>query len=84
MSKELHQEFENLLVAEEPRRVCEAIAVAFDTLLTQLEEYCPLGGGRQLALARTKLEEACFFAKKASVLEAPARARRAAEEVTEP
>lgn len=39
------------------------IAKAFDTLLTELQEVCP--AGRELAIVTTKLEEACFFAKKA-------------------
>lgn len=39
-----------------------AIARDFDTLLASLEERGI--GGRYLAIVKTKLEEACFFAKK--------------------
>lgn len=38
------------------------IAVVFDNALEQLLDLVP--AGRNLAIVRTKLEEACFFAKK--------------------
>ena len=38
------------------------IATVFDTALEQLLDLVP--AGRNLAIVRTKLEEACFFAKK--------------------
>lgn len=40
----------------------QLIADVFDLALNQLEVLCV--PGRELALVRTKLEEACFFAKK--------------------
>ena len=39
------------------------IALVFDRALTSLINLCP--SGRHLAIVKTKLEEACFFAKKA-------------------
>ncbi len=41
----------------------KAIAIAFNQLLQQVEAMCP--AGRELAVAKTNLEQACFFAKKA-------------------
>jgi hypothetical protein len=40
----------------------QKIAQAFDTLLDELHTHCH--DGREFALVKTKLEEACFFAKK--------------------
>ncbi len=45
------------------------IALAFDDCLAVLEGVCP-SPSRELALVRTKLEEACFYAKKAMALDA--------------
>lgn len=41
-----------------------AVAELFDGLLTELESLWGVSTGREAALARTHLEEACFYAKK--------------------
>jgi hypothetical protein len=50
----------------------EDISRNFTKLLQFLEEVCPKG--REFAIARTKLEEASFYAKKSLVTEASNRA----------
>lgn len=41
-----------------------AVAELFDGLLTELETLWEPSTGREAALARTYLEQACFYAKK--------------------
>jgi hypothetical protein len=43
--------------------LAKGIATIFDASLSQLSTYCPVG--REWAIVKTKMEEACFFAKKA-------------------
>lgn len=48
-----------------PEGITKAIRIAedFTELLNRLSFYCP--NSREFSIAKTKLEEACFFAKKA-------------------
>lgn len=44
------------------------IANAFNDLLETLKEFCP-NNSREFSIVKTKLEEACFFAKKAMAMQ---------------
>jgi hypothetical protein len=59
----MHPQFAVHMLTDEGNAKAKEIAEAFDDCLTRLEVVCP--DGRHLALVRTKLEEACCFAKKA-------------------
>lgn len=59
----MHAAFQTHVLTEEGMAKARKIAEAFDRLTTELSELCE--GGRELAIVHTKLEEACFFAKKA-------------------
>lgn len=58
----MHSEFQVHILNEDGAAKAKRIALLFDDLLTSLETYCK--PGRELALVKTKLEEASFFAKK--------------------
>jgi hypothetical protein len=55
--------FEVHMLNEIGKQKARVIASSFNLLLSDLEDNCP--AGRELAIVKTKLEEACFFAKKA-------------------
>ena len=59
----MHAQFAVHMLTEEGKEKAQEIAQSFDGLLTKLEALCP--EGRHLALVRTNLETACFYAKKA-------------------
>ena len=60
------KEFAVHMLNEQGQRRAAQIAGVFDEALARLETMCP--PGREFAITRTKLEEACFFAKKAMAL----------------
>lgn len=59
----MNKEFAVHMLNDAGKDKAKAIAEAFDECLEKLVALCPTG--RELAITRTKLEEACFFAKKA-------------------
>ncbi len=64
----MHKAFSVHMLNQLGKSKAGEIAVAFHELLEHLESICP--SGRELAIVVTKLEEACFFAKKAMASEA--------------
>lgn len=55
------------------------IAIGFTLLMEQLQENCPMGT-REMSICKTKLEEACFFAKKAMAVQPGNQESLSAEE----
>jgi hypothetical protein len=60
---EMSSEFKSYKLNGHGLSKAQDIAQLFNNLLGTLSGVC--GSNREFALARTKLEEACFFAKKA-------------------
>ena len=65
----MHDAFKVRMLNEEGKIKAKKIAITFEVLLNELEKIVPApppsGSTREMAIVRTKLEEACFFAKKA-------------------
>jgi hypothetical protein len=61
----VRKEFEVHLLNETGIARAQQMAVDFNLFLHQLESLVGTAEGREMAIVRTKLEEACFFAKKA-------------------
>ncbi len=61
----MNKEFQVHVLNEDGKLRATAIAGAFDRCLNELKSCCP--EGREFSIVKTKLEEACFFAKKAMV-----------------
>lgn len=68
MSAITHPEFAVHMLNEEGIEKAKIIAYLFDCLLTELCEKGFCYPARELAIVKTKLEEACFFAKKAMAI----------------
>ncbi len=60
----MHKEFEVHMLNESGIDRAKNIAMKFNELVDDLQGL-GISGGREAAIMRTKLEEACFFAKKA-------------------
>jgi hypothetical protein len=66
----MHHAFQVHTLNEQGKGTAGVIACKFHELLSALEALVPTPdrdspGSREMAILRTKLEEACFFAKKA-------------------
>lgn len=59
----MNKEFQVHVLSAEGINRAREIATCFDALLNGLKSLCP--ESREFSIVRTKLEEACFFAKKA-------------------
>lgn len=59
----MNKEFAVHLLNRDGKEKAQLIAEAFNTLLESLQQGL-VPPGRELAIVKTKLEEACFFAKK--------------------
>ena len=59
----MNKEFQVHMLTEDGKAKALAVAQAFDECLEKLKAVCP--ECRELSIVKTKLEEACFFAKKA-------------------
>ena len=59
----MNKEFEVHTLTDDGIDKAKQIAVVFDEALRLLMTVCP--EGREFSIVRTKMEEACFFAKKA-------------------
>lgn len=59
-------EFAVHMLNDEGKSKAAVIQEAFDSCLNRLADVCM--PGRELAVCKTKMEEACFFAKKAMAI----------------
>lgn len=59
----MHKAFRVHMLNDQGKALASEIAGAFDELLSKISPI--IGNGREAAIVATKLEEACFFAKKA-------------------
>lgn len=55
--------FRTHMLNEQGKTHAEVIANGFNDLLALIKTYCP--ESREFSICKTKLEEACFYAKKA-------------------
>jgi hypothetical protein len=60
----MNEAFQVHILNEDGKQRASDIALAFDCLLKTLEDFNGTNT-REMSIVKTKLEEACFFAKKA-------------------
>jgi hypothetical protein len=77
-----HEEFATHKLNDVGFKNAELIKKAFNDLLSQLEIFCV--SGRQFSIVKTKLEEACFFAKKAMAIDLSNQVKVLPEKVNNP
>lgn len=58
-------EFSVHMLNDEGRKKATQLAESFSALMEAIEGLAAGGDARSLAISKTKLEEACFFAKRA-------------------
>ena len=63
----MRKEFGLHNLTNEAAKECHDVGTLFSVFLDNLETVCP--PGREFALVKTKLQEACYFAKKSIGLE---------------
>ncbi len=59
-----NDEFKVHLLSEDGVRKAQNVASMFDALLNELNQPEMCQTGREFSICKTKLEEACFYAKK--------------------
>jgi len=70
MHEPIYPQFQFHKLSEAGQGKAKLIAGMYSELLDQLENICgSLNNGREMALVKTKLEEACFFSKKAMAVQ---------------
>lgn len=62
------QHFRSHLLNDQGIAVCNSVSIKFHELLLFVQAVA--GESREMSIVRTKLEEACFFAKKAVAVRA--------------
>lgn len=66
--KDINPEFKTHMLNSAGKENAKGIAHAFNNLLGQLQVVC--SNNREFSICKTKLEEACFFAKKSMAVDA--------------
>lgn len=68
MDEEIDPLFESHMLNHQGRMKAKNIGAAFDRLLRFLQDEIHNTNNREYSITKTKLEEACFYAKKAMAM----------------